>query len=735
MTITYSEVLSAFQPAKEISDPRRFSGRRAQLIAGAQLLLAGDHIFIYGSRGIGKSSLARQLQLIASGKTELLQELDSPLASENFDFATCFIARDESINNVNQLLYRLTIDEGCFTKFPHIHEQFGLPAPYREMGSLDPDRVSDFWRRAVNIAKHHRNGLAIFVDEFELIKHHDGFASFLKAGRDKVIFVVTGIANTEKELVRDHQSIERQLSTGKLPLAEMTEDELRAVVTKAERSIKDEIRFTEQAKQELVPSVRGQPYLLHLIGRQSLIGAFTNKRSEIDLDDLRKALQYVAQNKTDSGLEDRYRRAIGHSPQRETVLREFAVACNPSAHTSSVYPNAEAQGVSNPSYYAGDLQKEQFGQELTKLNEQYYAFRDRLFQAYVIATPSRLSKHDTDTKTTGSGAASFVELLHLSDIHFGARHFFSNLPSSSDTIPAQDKPSFDRYICRLIEAENLQPAAILISGDVAQSGLTVEFNAASTALKTIADHADELTGRRPVLVTCPGNHDVNWEVIKSDPMAKYLAFQPYATFRNSLTTNSHFGPNVLPERLYEVALITGEPHILVLSLNSATIEGPSDHRGYIGESQLDNALREAASHPEWENSIRVAMFHHHLIPVSSIESRVASENMLTDSALVKRRLLSAGFSLVLHGHRHHGHMELVGDGTHSMVVAGCGSSGVCKDERGEQPLQFNRLILCRQRNSIDVQVISYNFDASDRRWSKSTSVPPKLFTLQMSTTG
>jgi hypothetical protein len=262
MSISYAEVLSAFQPAKEISDPRRFSGRRDQLIAGTQLLLAGDHIFIYGSRGIGKSSLAKQLQVIAAGNPQLLSDIKSPLADESYDFATCFITRDESINNLNQLLYRITIDSTCFAKFEYLHEVFGEPPKNKESATLDPDRVSDFWRRASLIAKHHANGLAIFVDEFELIRSHDGFSSFIKAGQPNVIFVVTGIANTEKELVRDHQSIERQLNTGKLPLEEMTEGELRTVVTKAEGIIGNEIRFTEDAKKELVKVVRGQPYLL-----------------------------------------------------------------------------------------------------------------------------------------------------------------------------------------------------------------------------------------------------------------------------------------------------------------------------------------------------------------------------------------------------------------------------------------------------------------------------------------
>jgi 3',5'-cyclic AMP phosphodiesterase CpdA len=721
------EVLQIFP--KEISDPRRFSGRRDQLIAGTQLLLAGDHVFIYGSRGIGKSSLTKQLEVIAAGNAQLLKEIGSPLADEGFDFATCFITRDESINNLNQLLYRLTIDNTCFAKFEYLHELFGATPRYRDLPSLDPDRVSDFWKRATTIAQHHRNGLAIFVDEFELIRNHDGFSAFIKAGLPKVLFVVTGIANTEKELVRDHQSIERQLNTGKLPLEEMTEDELRTVVTKAEALVLNEIRFTEDAKRELVRVVRGQPYLLHLIGRQAFLAAFTAKNAEIGVDEIGAALAYVAQNKTDSGLESRYRKAIGHSTQREAVLRAFAETANPSAHTSRVYPVAEQHGVTNPSYYAANLQIEQFGQELIKVNDQTYAFRDRLFQAYVVATPVRLARADEREAVEPLKDESCTELLHFSDIHFGSSHFFTSLPASSDAIPAADKPSFAKYIASVIEAEKFSSAAVLVSGDVAQSGLTSEFRAATEALRSVTAALTRVQGRTINVLTCPGNHDVNWELIKSDPEARHLAFSPYVTFRNSVSTGSRIGSNIEPERLYEIIPIEGTPPVLVVSFNSATIEGPTDHRGYIGEGQLENALKEANAHPNWADSVRIAMFHHHLVSVSTIESRIASESLLTDAATVRRRLLKEGFSVVLHGHRHHAHAELTGDGTQSMVVIGCGSSGVKRDERGEQPLQFNRILVRGGPKVSTVQVLTYEFDVTDRNWIRSRSSPPRSFTV------
>ena len=170
MAATYADILNAFQPAKEITDPKKFSGRKTQVEKGTQLLISGDHAFIYGLRGIGKSSITRQLKLIANGNSSLLTSLDSDLKNEKLDYATCYLTRDSSINNINQLLYRILIDSSCFSQFQYLFTKFGkTPNTYSQGLNLDAQLVSDFWAKASEIAINHSNGLAIFIDEFELI--------------------------------------------------------------------------------------------------------------------------------------------------------------------------------------------------------------------------------------------------------------------------------------------------------------------------------------------------------------------------------------------------------------------------------------------------------------------------------------------------------------------------------------------------------------------------------------
>jgi MoxR-like ATPase len=62
------EVENAFQPAKEINDADRFAGR-AKPVGDAFLALMaeGANVAIVGNRGIGKTSLARQMQNFGRG--------------------------------------------------------------------------------------------------------------------------------------------------------------------------------------------------------------------------------------------------------------------------------------------------------------------------------------------------------------------------------------------------------------------------------------------------------------------------------------------------------------------------------------------------------------------------------------------------------------------------------------------------------------------------------------------
>lgn len=63
--VKVKQIENAFIPAKEISDPDKFAGREDYVRdCYLALLSEGTNLAIIGNRGIGKSSLARQIIII-----------------------------------------------------------------------------------------------------------------------------------------------------------------------------------------------------------------------------------------------------------------------------------------------------------------------------------------------------------------------------------------------------------------------------------------------------------------------------------------------------------------------------------------------------------------------------------------------------------------------------------------------------------------------------------------------
>lgn len=110
---TITEVENAFQPAKEISNASRFAGRKSAVSdAYYGLIATGLHLAIVGNRGIGKTSLSRQVANIATGDNDLLKKLDLP-HDKNLDYLTVYYACGKTTQNTTDLLERLLTSTGC----------------------------------------------------------------------------------------------------------------------------------------------------------------------------------------------------------------------------------------------------------------------------------------------------------------------------------------------------------------------------------------------------------------------------------------------------------------------------------------------------------------------------------------------------------------------------------------------------------------------------------------------
>jgi Cdc6-like AAA superfamily ATPase len=414
---TLSQIENAFQPAREIEAPERFAGRKSSVERAYLALLAeGAHIALVGNRGIGKSSLARQLIRIAQGDDELLHKLDIP-TDRRRDFLTIYLACGGNVRSYDELLARLLASRDCLYDWvqymPAVRKEVEALKPKigvgvaelsgvkeseeaheREFTSHDIETVFTNAVSAIARSGIAKDGILIVVDEFDQIGDPTGFASFLKSLSTNVPaakFVIVGVAQDIRELIREHESTDRLFAGGIVKLDPMTDSELAEIIRIAETSINNAIEFDAEAVREVIALARGHPYMVHLVGKYALRSAHRERLETIGPDSIANTLRDIAESGADQVLEGRYKQAILASSQREIVLKAMAESQkgdDREIFTGDAYKIALQRGVDNASQYVGQLVTDDYGAELEKVRERYYRFHDSLFAAYVLARPS-----------------------------------------------------------------------------------------------------------------------------------------------------------------------------------------------------------------------------------------------------------------------------------------------------------------------------------------------------------
>jgi Cdc6-like AAA superfamily ATPase len=418
--VTQAEIENAFLPAREITDPTRFAGRQGQVEACYLGLLGqGTNLAILGNRGVGKSSLARQLTLLATGNNDMLKK-HSIEHGKSLDFLTFYYTCGNSIQTADHLLERLLSSADCLASWVYdlpkartILESykpkfeisaFGLGVSLEgkkstetqlERAGTSADTTSVFTNVLSLLAKEQpaRDGILIVVDEFDQIRDCTGFASFLKSLATNVPsarFAIVGVAHDLYELMKEHQSADRLFAGGVVPVPAMSDEELDEIIEIAQQQIHDDIIFHVDARKRLVSLAQGHPYMVHLLGKHSLRSVWRQKRNMVTREDVESTLRTIAESGADPVLEGRYKKAIQSSAQREAVLKALAAADKDGEiWTTDAYPIAIAAGVENPSQYVGGLVIDDYGAEIVKVRDRYYRFKDSLFRAYVSARPSQ----------------------------------------------------------------------------------------------------------------------------------------------------------------------------------------------------------------------------------------------------------------------------------------------------------------------------------------------------------
>jgi Cdc6-like AAA superfamily ATPase len=415
---------NAFTPADEIKDNSRFSGRSGELQSLSNALESdGVQIVIYGNRGVGKSSLAHQLESMAKNDVNVISRL-SRKPTEEFDFLTVYFRCDDSVTTIPKLMLRLLSDEDAlapWVPFRLIQKETSLEGGAslnvrvislsgkaassitEASHELETDIASVFTNSVDSIIKAGvtKNGILFIIDEFDRIKDRIGIASILKVlGPKKVKFALVGVSTNVQDLIKDHESVARQLADGSVFVPPMNAEEMRGIISKAEELIERSHMFHEEAINWIINVAKGHPFYVHLIGKHALLRAMSLQNAVVTKEIAEEAMKEIALKGSAPIQEALYKTAIGHSYVRECVLKSFSSVGQEEIHTSELYASIARQLQIDPgaiSTYVGHLSSDRYGKVLEKTRERYYRFGDSLFKAYCAFRPYQLMPGDLES--------------------------------------------------------------------------------------------------------------------------------------------------------------------------------------------------------------------------------------------------------------------------------------------------------------------------------------------------
>jgi hypothetical protein len=412
--------MNAFRPAAELDDPERFAGRSQQVRELADALHAvGSTPLIYGERGLGKSSLALQLRLIAMGNLELLAHLKAErlaLAQEDFylvfyvtctdstktfaDLLQALVNSAESVDNAasapgnaaTHLIDRSTRKK-LTLKVVELESTRKYQTESQRLSYQDLNLEEKLVQLCELLSAATGQRVLFIIDELDRMEDTTGLASFLKAvSSDDLKFVLVGIADHVTDLLSDHQSLERRLLPVRVPLMDNTS--LGQIVLKAQDYLHRnsvEITFSENAILRLAKVAAGFPWFTHVLGQQALVDADDRNSNIVDAGDIGRAVAGIVDNRFAQQFADMYQMAVRDSVKREATLRAFAHWRDTDIPTGEVYKVLKRLGVGGGSTYRAHLCMPEYGSILFVPSFQkrgLVRFRNEMFKAYVRLRPS-----------------------------------------------------------------------------------------------------------------------------------------------------------------------------------------------------------------------------------------------------------------------------------------------------------------------------------------------------------
>lgn len=305
-------IRNAFSPTAPINQRTLFAGRAEQML---ELISSvdepGQHVILYGERGVGKTSLASVASDVLSNEA-----LTVRVNCQTTDtFSALWMRAFKEIQLQQQV-------SGAGFNAPQTTVGVSLP----EALGLPEEVTADHVRATLTMLARTQHVVVIF-DEFDRVVKvdvHQEFADCIKTLSDQIVpatIVIVGVADDVNELIQEHASVERALAQISMP--RMSSDELQEIVVKGLDSVGMTVEPTALGR--ITKLSQGLPHYTHLLAQQAALEAAEDgRRLVVTTADTDIAMER-ALKKTQESIAALYYRATYSA--RENLYKQVLLAC------------------------------------------------------------------------------------------------------------------------------------------------------------------------------------------------------------------------------------------------------------------------------------------------------------------------------------------------------------------------------------------------------------------------
>lgn len=282
-------VSQAFTPGAPVGRLDMLAGRMPQLTdVVSAVAMRGQHVGLYGERGVGKTSLA----------TVLAEYFGSAGVEPNLDSIVVNCSTDDTFATVWRNIF-LELDAD-------------------QQGPISPEAVR---RRLQELDR----PALVIVDELDRLENDEALtalADTVKTLSDHSVestLVLVGVARSIGELVGEHASIVRSMVQIEMP--RMRRAELSEILDKG--CTRAGLRPSEEAISEITALSEGLPHYTHLLGLHAGLNAVQNDRDDLTSNDVQAAIPKAVARHT---ILSDYQQAT-RSARKDALFPQVLLAC------------------------------------------------------------------------------------------------------------------------------------------------------------------------------------------------------------------------------------------------------------------------------------------------------------------------------------------------------------------------------------------------------------------------